>query len=184
MLICITGKSGVGKTTVINYLKFKGINSFIMDDYIKELYRVNQPGYNLIGKNFGVKYLNTYEVNTAKLSKLVFNNKDEMKKLEDLIWPFITKKILELNKSGKTIFVELAILMKNPNYWCKFFDRVIIIDRLDALIYSENKFKLFNKKQVRDSIKYCDVINSIHIDNNKSLDELYSKTDNIISFYN
>ena len=99
MKICITGQPGSGKTTAIQYIKEAGYNTFIADEYVHSIYKVNKPGYKAIKKAFGAKYVTSKEVNRKALGNLVFKNKNALKKLNKLMNPLIKSAIVKLPKN-------------------------------------------------------------------------------------
>lgn len=146
-MICITGKSGSGKTTAIKYLKKQGFQTFVADNYIKQIYQRNQIGFNLIVEHFGKQYTHFNKVNKKKLGILVFNDLNAMNKLQNIIWPLIYDKLLEIKNPH--LIVELAIYLKNPNFFANLFTHIVIITRNEDLRHKSTakKFNYLQKKQ-------------------------------------
>lgn len=126
MKICITGKPCCGKSTAMQYIKEAGYNTFIADEYVHSIYKVNKPGYNAIKKAFGSKYVNKKEVDRKALGKLVFNNKSALTKLNKIMNPLIRKGIEKLDNK-KTWYIELATYIFYPQDFANLFDEVILI---------------------------------------------------------
>ncbi len=126
MKICITGKPCSGKTTAINYIKDAGYNTWVADKYVRQLYQANKPGYKLIKKHFGNKFVTKKEVNRPALGKLVFTNKNALKKLNKLINPLIRKAIIKLDKK-KNWFIELGTYIFYPQDFANCFDKIILV---------------------------------------------------------
>ncbi len=126
MKICITGKPCSGKTTAMEYIKKAGYHTFIADEYVRSIYKVNKPGYNAIKKVFGARYVTKTEVNRKALGALVFNNKKALTKLNKLMNPLIRKAIVKLNKKYDW-YVELATYIFYPQDFANVFDKVILI---------------------------------------------------------
>lgn len=126
MKICITGKPCSGKTLAISYIKNAGYNTWIADDFVRKIYQKNKPGYNLIKKHFGLKFVTKNEVNRKALGSLVFNNKKALEKLNKLINPLIKKEINKLNKNKKW-FIELGTYIYYPSQFSKCFDKIVLI---------------------------------------------------------
>ncbi len=125
MLICLTGKTGSGKSTCLATIKKLGYSVFEMDQYIHDIYRVHQIGYELIRKEFGDIYVNDHEVDRKRLGQLVFNHKDQLEKLNKLMLPIMKQKIVDLKQKNEIIFVELAIYLNHEEYFKNLFDEVI-----------------------------------------------------------
>jgi dephospho-CoA kinase len=90
MLIGICGKSGSGKSTISNIIKDYFDNTVIIDiDKIgHESYNNSQVIKNMIDK-FGIGIIRDNKVDRNRLSEIVFNSKEEMKKLEEVTWSYM-----------------------------------------------------------------------------------------------
>ena len=90
--IGITGSLASGKSTASKFLSGKRGPLFSADNAVKELYK-NSSFRSLISKKFKIKNNNQIKKN---LKKMIFNNSDELKKLERIIHPLVRKKIKNL----------------------------------------------------------------------------------------
>lgn len=126
MKICITGKPCCGKSTAMEYIKKAGYHTFIADEYVHAIYKVGKPGYNIIKKTFGSKFVNKKEVDRKALGKLVFNNKSALIKLNKIMNPLIRKAIEKLNKKFDW-YIELATYIFYPQDFKNLFDKVVLI---------------------------------------------------------
>ena len=142
MIICITGKTGSGKTTLIEILSNKGYRIFETDAYIKEIYKKGEIGYNAILNSFGKEYVNEIEVDRKKLGKLVFNDKAKLDQLNSITLPIIRNKIIELKKTNSLIFVELAIYLNYKETFENLFDKVVLVRGSEEI--ENNKLKKMN----------------------------------------
>ena len=129
MLVCVTGLTGNGKTTVMKIIKQEGFNIFIMDDWIHQIYKTNGIGFVLIKKHFGTQYINRNGVDRKKLGHLVFDNQNQLSKLNKIMIPIMQKKIAQLKSQNKLIFVELAIYLNYTSKFKKYFSKIICILR-------------------------------------------------------
>ena len=127
MLICITGKIGCGKSTILKQYKRLGYKTLEMDKYIHSIYKSNKIGYKLIKEKFGQKYVNDKEVNRKKLGQLVFKSKKQLDKLNAITLPLIKNKILSFKKLKGIIFIELGIYTKHAKYFSNCFDLIILV---------------------------------------------------------
>ena len=75
--IVLTGGIGTGKRTVASFLKMYGYKIIDADKISKEIFVENQQR---VLKIFGT-------TDRKKLRNIVFNNKEKLKQLEDLILP-------------------------------------------------------------------------------------------------
>ena len=127
-MIVITGKMGVGKTTILNELKTKNI--IYMDDIIKNsFYKRNFKLYWDIKENFGNDYVTWRRVNTKKLGTLVFNNKDKLHLLNMIVMPYIKTYLNVLKQVQPDAIVEMAIYINHESDYKDFFDKVVLINR-------------------------------------------------------
>ena len=169
MKICITGQPGSGKTTAIQYIKEAGYNTFIADEYVHAIYKVNKPGYKVIKKAFGAKYVTSKEVNRKALGNLVFKNKNALKKLNKLMNPLIKSAIVKLPKN-KIWFIELATYIFYPQDFANIFDKVL-------LIFSNQNFK---KDSQSKKFKYLKKIPTIFVEKSKKSNGSIFNIDNRI----
>ena len=169
MLICITGQIGSGKTSVLKEFQNLGFKTFEMDEYIHNIYKKGEIGYQLIKKTFGDLYVNDVEVDRKKLGQLVFNNKEMLDKLNNLTIPIIQQKIIELKKLNDDIFVELGIFLNYEAEFENLFDYVILVKgkselqlkKLEDLSWFDKKSKIFSPLKSSNENKY------IVLENNK-----------------
>ncbi|WP_033159717.1 dephospho-CoA kinase [Mycoplasmoides alvi] len=152
MIVCITGISGTGKTTILNLLS----NDFsikILDNEIHSYYKYDKIGYKLIQKHFGNEYVNSKEVDRQKLGTLVFNDKKKLIYLNFILQPLIKSIILSLKNKykGKILLVESASALNEfNNYYNDYlylFDKFILINAPLNFIKKNNlnKFKYLKK---------------------------------------
>lgn len=144
MLICITGLSGVGKTTILNELKNE-YKIAILDTLVHEHYCVNDRGYDIIKNNFGIEYVNENGVDRKKLGQLVFSDAEQMDKLNLLLEPLIIDIIEKLKKQAinEIVLVEAAALLTNYDRYSRFFDKIILIQAPHDRVMQNTKNKFF-----------------------------------------
>ncbi|MBT1248402.1 MULTISPECIES: dephospho-CoA kinase [unclassified Thermosipho (in: thermotogales)] len=97
--ICVTGKIGTGKSTVSNFFKEKGFKYINMDEIGKEVF---------YSKSKEIKALFGTD-NRKEISKIVFTQKDMLKKLEQLLHPQMLKKLENLTQNNGLYVIEAAI---------------------------------------------------------------------------
>ena len=86
-LAAITGSIGCGKTTLAKEVKSLGYPVYDVDGWVRRLY--NKKAFiKVIGENFP-SVMESGRVNKRKLRQIVFDNNEELKKLEGLIHPFL-----------------------------------------------------------------------------------------------
>ncbi len=160
MKIVITGKAGSGKTTL---LKSMGLpNIFIADEFVKQvLYVEGTEAYKDITNQFP-NVSDDGKIDTSKLGKIVFNNKEKMDELNKIVQPYIAEWIKTLPEGA---IVELATYINFEDLFKDLFNKVILITRKNPDI--SDKFGYLDKKNqpINDSeIKYNHLIeNDDHI---------------------
>lgn len=189
-LICITGFMGCGKTTATLFYHSLGYKVFIMDDYIHEIYKVDNLGYKLIKDNFGNMYVNKECVDRKKLRELIKNDEKSKNKLNNLMLDVILKKIEELYFLNENIIVELGIYIYNQTKFYNYFNKVIAI-------ISNRKNLIDNFKEFHTGIKFStisvenyeniDFKGNIYVDfiveNNKNLEIFEKNLKKILNFF-
>ena len=112
-IIGLTGGIATGKTTVSNILRQAGIPVIDADEVARQVQTPDSVGLTRIVKVFGPKVLlATGELNRSALAKIVFNNKEALKKLDNLLQPLIHDNIFArataLKKQGLPLVVLLS----------------------------------------------------------------------------
>jgi len=123
----ITGSIGCGKTTIANILRDQGYLVYDIDKWVKYLYYDKK--FLSIIKKFFPETFESDIFNKRKLRTVVFNNNSKLKELENLIHPFLEKKlrhIIRTNKNSGIVFVDVALLYEMN--WDKYFNYVILAD--------------------------------------------------------
>lgn len=114
-IIGLTGGIGSGKTTIANYIKSLGIPVYIADDEAKKLLAsdaIQQKIKNAFGETIFVNNILSKE----KLSQIVFNDPDKLKKLNSIIHPAVKAHFKELAQDYKKVPMvvkEAAILFES-----------------------------------------------------------------------
>lgn len=142
VVICLTGKKGVGKSTLINEIKQlndENIKAFMADEFILNSYQKNEIGYTLINQQFGNIFNNEEGIDKKKLGDYIFNSKiayNQLTKITNsLIKEWIEKTIIQ-NINSDILIIELAIFLKFKKFYKPLFDKIILIKAIDN--YQEN----------------------------------------------
>lgn len=128
MIIGITGGIASGKSTVSNYLKTKGFSIFDADKIAKELLEKEEIIAKLI-KVFGKDILNeNLKVNRKKLKEIVFENKNLLNNLNEIIHPevFSFYEKIKKNKSSNEIFIFDVPLLFETGF-DKLCDKTLLV---------------------------------------------------------
>ena len=126
-IIGLTGGIGSGKTTIANHLKSLGIPVYNSDDQAKKILYLPETIKSLKSV-FGNSIFSNNLLDKEKLSKLVFNNPEKLKFLNQIIHPVVKvdfDKWLFENKNSPLVIKEAAILFESGSY--KDCDAIISI---------------------------------------------------------
>lgn len=119
VIIGITGSIASGKTTLLKYMIEKGYPVFICDDYVKKLYKDPE----VISK-ISASLPNIDLSDRKAIAKIIYNNPEKKKELEQILHPRVRKAMREFMNShekDQIIFLEVPLLFeskldKNCNY--------------------------------------------------------------------
>ena len=187
LIIGITGSIACGKSLVSNYLKEKGY-TIVDADKIGHMALENDEVKKQLVNKFGKSILKDNEVNRVTLGKLVFENNENLKELNNIIHPQIRKNIseqIQVHKNEKLVFVDVPLLFE-----AKFDDLVekIIVISLDEKIQLErlmNRNSLSKEEAlqriksqipVREKEKLGDYV----VDNSFTQENTYNQVDRIL----
>lgn len=187
LIIGITGSIACGKSLVSNYLQEKGY-TIIDADKIGHMVLENDEVKKQLVNKFGKSILKDNEVNRVTLGKLVFENNENLKELNNIIHPQIRKNIseqIQVHKNEKLVFVDVPLLFE-----AKFDDLVekIIVVSLDEKIQLErlmNRNSLSKEEAlqriksqipVREKEKLGDYV----VDNSFTQENTYNQVDRIL----
>jgi len=182
----ITGGAGTGKSELMKMLRddFSGC-VIISDDIARALTQKGAVSYKLIVEHFGAGILGAdQEIDRAHLAEAVFNNEEELNRLNGMIHPQVRKEIesiiREAADSGKYAFVaiESAIILDCgyedicDEFWYVYTRPEIRRQRMkETRGYSDERVDAVMKSQRPDEyfISRCQFV----VENNSTLDDLY-----------
>ncbi len=116
--VVLTGSIATGKSSVAKIVKSLGyeivdadmISHGVLDGKIRAIIDL-----------FGEKFVKENKVDRKALGELVFNDKDKLSLLEELLHPAIKKQIYkkaeELDKKGRLFFVEIPLFFESGDYF-------------------------------------------------------------------
>lgn len=127
-IIGITGSIGCGKTYLANIIKKLGFSVYNPDEWVRDLYK-KADFLAVIRQEFPQVFENNV-FNKRKLRNIVFDDNKQLKKLENIIHPFINKKLKRIiHKFAQTediLFLDVALLYEGN--WDIYCDYVIVAD--------------------------------------------------------
>lgn len=141
----LTGNIGSGKSTVLKILAEKKARIYDCDQKVHRIY--NNPNH-LVCRRVGQVFPKAVEkgrISREKLSSIVFNNKNKLRKLEEIVHPVIIselKKWLEAGHKNKVAVAEVPLLFEKGLAAC--FDKTVFVkvDRDILLKRLLKKYKL------------------------------------------
>ena len=189
MILGLTGGIGTGKSTVANMLKEKGIPVVDTDLISREVIE-----YPEIIEKIKLEISNEVfdfnnKLDRKKMSEIVFENQEKLKKLNEIMHPEILKKmwdeVEELKKNHKIIVVDVPLLFEINME--KEVDKILLIyaskeiqlkrimerdgrTREEAVKIISSQMPLYKKREKSDYI----------IQNNDSLEKLEKNLDKIV----
>lgn len=166
VVIGLTGQTGAGKSTVCKMLT--DANMFIIDadQVAREVLENEKRCLADIILEFGCLYLTTNgTLDRKKLGSFVFANKEKLKKLNAITFPYILKSIRE--KINDNIYKQDVIIIDAPTLFESGADEYC--DKVISIIAREEirKFRIMQ----RDNISETDAQNRINSQHN---DEYYT----------
>ena len=192
-VIGITGGIGSGKSLVAKIMIDKYGAVFINTDKIaKDQMKIGGISYQGVVDYFGKSILaEDGSINSSKLSKLVFNNKEKLQKLNDLTHPQVLEVVVnELNKLGasgevKYAIIETALMIEAgfdyicDEVWYVYSPEDVRKERLmKERNYSEEKINSILESQSKDEDfrrRFSTVV-----ENTGSIENLEAQIDNIL----
>lgn len=113
MIVAISGRIGSGKTTLVNSLSYEKFN---VDDYIKKLH-----------EKLKTEVFNIFNTNDKKqIFNCILNSSEKEEKLQKLFFPFLVKKLHELENSNHIVVFEMANVLSTGLY--KYVDKVVLVN--------------------------------------------------------
>ena len=128
IIIGITGSIGCGKTTLSKQAKSLGFPVWDIDGWVRSVYR-DKDFIRLVNREF-FNLDSDKAVDKRALRSLVFNDYQQLKKLEQLIHPFLQRRLRRLiNKTARRkglVIIDAALLFELN--WNRYCDYVIVAD--------------------------------------------------------
>ena len=173
-IIGLTGGIGSGKSTVLELFKILGVKTYSADESAKKLVNTDPYLINLIKSSFGHNIYDKGLLNSKKLSKIVFEDKEKLKLLNSIIHPAVAKDFkLFLNSNNEDYIVkEAAIIFETKSE-----------NNYDKIIFIQSPLEIRIERVInRDNISREEVMKRI----NNQLDEnlIIDKCDYLISNVN
>jgi dephospho-CoA kinase len=149
--IGITGIIGSGKTTVSNMLKEEGFEVIDLDKIAKEVLSL-EDAKREIGNVFGSEYISGDHVNIGKMRNAAFQNKDSLKKLEEIVHPGVVERLFrnveQIKKSGaRSVIIDAPLLFETGMY--KKIDRTVVVSADTEMLTGRLKNRGMDEEDVK-----------------------------------
>ncbi|KAM8947543.1 bifunctional coenzyme A synthase [Pelodytes ibericus] len=144
-VIGLTGGSGSGKSSIAKRLEALGAATIDCDKLGHESYKPGGPAYQKVIDEFGTDILCTDgTIDRKAIGSRVFSNKDQLKRLTDIVWPAIAslvkKAVAEAAAQGISVCVlDAAVLLEAG--WNDMVHEVwtVVIPEKEAVIRIMNR---------------------------------------------
>ncbi|MBU2009466.1 MAG: dephospho-CoA kinase [Chloroflexi bacterium] len=183
IIIGLTGGFGSGKSTVAGMLRELGARVIDADKVAHQLYQPGTPAFDEVVRAFGREIVGENgEIDRRKLGQKVFGNPQALRRLNAILHPRISDRVIEIlevwrGEGVKVAVVEAALLIEAG--WGPLVDRVWVTvasearvkERLRAskdLTDEEIEARLASQMPVEDKAKRADVV----ISTDGSLDQV------------
>ena len=178
-IIAITGSMGCGKSTLAGILHKLGYVVYDIDIWTRVLYKKNN--FNKLILSYFPQVNDNGVVNKKLLRNVVFNDINQLRKLENIIHPLLENKLRKIIKTSykydDVIFIDAALIFELG--WDKYCDLIIVADVNEQIQkqrvmlrdgISEEDFYNITNVQMNNNAKKC--LADVVIDTNKSLEKL------------
>ena len=189
-IIGLTGGIGAGKSTIAKIFMDNGIPVYNSDNKAREIMNKNIDLKNKIILSFGKQSYQNEKLNKAYISKIIFDNKLELNKINSLVHPFVHDDFYKWIKKtpSKYIIYESALIFETGSYKKNDFNILVISDldkKIERVCKRDNLSKIQVLKRINNQwdddkkMSLCDY----KIFNN-SLNESKTQTLKIIEIFN
>lgn len=187
MIIGLTGGIASGKSTVSKIFRELGAKIVDADIKAKEISE-REDVIKEIGNIFGKEVINSEgKIDRLKIKEIVFNNKEKLKKLNDLIHPKVMeefKKIKENTGKNDIIIFDVPLLFESG--MDKMCDRIILVFtdkkiQIKRMLERDGITEELAEKIINSQMSLEEKLNKsqIHLENNGTLEDLREKSETI-----
>lgn len=126
-LICVTGKSGSGKSTFAKLLT-SNLNGVYVDiDAIGHDVLAREDIAKELCQNFGISILDeNQKLNRKKLGEIVFSSEVQMNILTELTWKYMESTIDNILKNTTQVVILDWILLPKTKYWESCYYKILV----------------------------------------------------------
>ena len=192
LIIGLTGGIASGKSTVASMLKKEGITVIDADVESRRAVEKGEEAYDHIVNHFSQNILlEDGSINRARLGEIIFNNKEERMKLNDIVHPAVRNRMLQkkeqaVSNGEPVIIMDIPLLFESE--FTELVDKTLLVfvdediqlqrlmvrnhySRQEALARIHSQMPLIEKKRLADVI----------IDNNGSVEQTELQLKNVLA---
>ncbi len=146
--IAIVGNIGSGKSYVAKLLGFPVFNA---DSEVVKIYKNNYKCFKQLKKKIP-KFIKSYPIRKSEISKAIYANKNNLKKITKTVHPIVRLNMLSFikkNKKKKAVVLDIPLYFENKINKKK--DIIVFVDskksQINSRLKKRSKFnsKIFNK---------------------------------------
>ena len=154
-IIGLTGGIGAGKSTISKIFTENGIPVYNSDNKAREIMNKNIDLKNKIILSFGKQSYQNEKLNKSYISKIIFDNKLELNKINSLVHPFVYDDFYKWIKKtpSKYIIYESALIFETGSYKKNDFNILVISDldkKIERVCKRDNLSKIEVLKRINN----------------------------------
>ena len=179
-LIGLTGQIGSGKSTVAKVLADLGATVLDADEVSRDVMRPGQPAFAAVHAEFGREILADDDtIDRAKLGQKVFGDPQALRRLEQIVWPHVIARILDVRAGlfdDSILAVEAIKLLEAPlrricdEVWVTVAPREMLVERVATrgMTAAEARLRLASQLSESDFRRFATTV----IDNSRDENDL------------
>ena len=143
--IAIIGDIGSGKSFVARLF---GYPVFDADKEVSKIYKKNKNCFKKLKQKLP-RFINSFPIKKKELKKAVLKNKNNLKKIENIVHPEVRKnmnKFVKINKDKKILVFDIPLLLENKIYNQKNMKLVFVEAKKKILLKNSKKEKTTTRK--------------------------------------
>ena len=188
--VAITGTLSSGKSLVCQMLADRGAYVVSADNIVHDLLSYDPVTIDEVFEVFGESAFTNGQIDRSKLAKIVFPDREKLRRLEAILHPKVIEKIKKSYETVKSSPLFRAFVAEVPLLFQigfqSWFDEVVAIvsdpntqlKRYTAKGFSNKEFELRSKENL-SSEEIADAADTI-ITNNGSVEDLYAKVNQLL----
>ena len=187
MIIGLTGGIASGKSTVSKIFRELGAEIIDADIKAKEISE-REDVIKEIGNIFGKEVINIEgKIDRLKIKEIVFNNKEKLKKLNDLIHPKVMEEFKKIKENiGKNDIIIFDVPLLFESGMDKMCDKIILVFtdkkiQIKRMLERDGITEELAEKIINSQMSLEEKLNKsqIHLENNGTLEDLREKSETI-----